>query len=149
LRCARVPPVPDEPKPYYTCSPQNYSVRNITKVSLCQVLTYFVPDYRELELVESPWTPDIDWQTYTANLHFWAEPPKRLTPQHADDAYSQLSCLLPPLSLRLKVYSTVALDKETGICGFPPEQEQGWSDWASGGGEGVHPTNCCAVITRK
>jgi hypothetical protein len=148
LRHSEVDPMSDDPAPSYTCN-SNYVVKNITKVSLCQVLTYMVPDYRALHLAGSKWVPDIDWQTYTANLHFWAEPPYRLTPHHANDAYSQLSCLLPPLNLKLRVYSTVALDKTTGICGFPPEQEQGWSDWASGGGEGVHPTNCCAVVTRK
>jgi hypothetical protein len=129
------------------CASSSYIVKDITRVSLCQVLTYMVPDFRFLELVNSGWHPDIDWETYTANLHFWAEPPHRLSPEHAQMAYGQLSCLLPPLLLRLRVYSTVPLDRATGICGFPPEQEMGWSDWVSGGGEGVHPTNCCAVMT--
>ena len=149
LRCVTNPyPVSDEP-PSYSCDFNNYTPVNITNVSLCQVLTYSVPDHHELELIGNKlWRPKIDRHTFTANLHFWAEPRYRLTPQHAEEAYKALSCLLPPLDLRLKVYSTVALDKETGICGFPPEQEMGWSDWASGGGEGVHPTNCCAVIAR-
>jgi hypothetical protein len=122
---------------------------DITKVSLCQVLTYYVPDYWHLQLTGTNWTPDVDRQTQTANLHFWAEPRYRLTPLHADHAYAKLNDLLPPLKLQLRVYFTPPLDRDTGVCGFPPQQEQGWADWASGGGEGTHPTNCCAVLAKK
>jgi len=122
---------------------------DIYRLSLCQVLTYNVPDYRELILLESCWEPYISKTTFTCNLHLWAEPDKRATPKHAYDAYAQLQTLLPPLQFNLKVESTVPLDRDTGVCGLPPEEEQGWSDWASGGGEGTRPTNCCAVMAAK
>jgi len=144
------------------CSPQQYDPTLpscatragdqpilIKRLSLCQVLTYRVNDYEELKLTNTQWKPKIDKSTYTANLHFWAEPMGRLSPKHAYYAYEQLDTLLAPLKLRLGVNATVPLDRDTGIIGMPPEQEQGWSDWASGGGEGAYPTNCCAVMTRK
>jgi hypothetical protein len=146
LRCS-----PDHKELYKSaCKDQNEpGTEPVNNLSLCQVLIYRVPDYRELALAGTKWKPKIDRSTYTANLHLWAEPENRLTPCHALAAYSKLDELLDPLHLRLGFYSTVPLDRDTGVWGLPPEQEQGWSDWASGGGEGAYPTNCCAVMVRK
>lgn len=135
-------------KPPVCRAPQN-GERPVTKLSLCQVLIYRVKDYRSLELAGTRWKPRINHNIGTANLHFWAEPPDRLSPCHADDAYQKLDDLLDTLHLRLAFYSTVPLDADTGVKGLPPEEEQGWSDWASGGGEGAYPTNCCAVMVRR
>jgi hypothetical protein len=150
LRCINEK-YPQENYPLDGCS-SNGVDKYITRISLCQVLTYKVLDYRSLQLIPNagspvlPWKIPIDWETHTSNLHLWAEPPKRLTSRHANEAYSRLSCLLPPLRLHLYVHTTEPIDRDTGVCGLPPEEELGWSDWNSGGGEGVHPTNCCAVI---
>ena len=119
LRCARAGEYPAETYSPATGCDAGTVNKDITSVSLCQVLTYKVPDYRNLELVGSSWIPHIDRETHTANLHLWAEPPKRLTARHAEEAYSQLSCLLPPLNLHLRVYSTVPIDRDTGIVDFP------------------------------
>lgn len=122
----------------------------IRRLSLCQVLSYAVSDYRDLKLKEihknTPWKPRVDWSTATANLHFWAEPALRMTQVHAQDAYKKLSDMVAPLQLQLKTNDTVALDRVTGVHGLSPEEEQGWSEWANGG-EGSYPTNCGAIIT--
>lgn len=123
-------------------------VKIVDKLSLCQVLIYRVKDYRSLALPGTRWKPKINHNTGTANLHLWAEPADRLSPCHAEDAYRRLDDLLDTLHLRLGFYSTVPLDSDTGVKGLPPEEEQGWSDWASGGGEGAYPTNCCLVMVR-
>jgi hypothetical protein len=125
---------------------------NITKLSLCQVLVYKDSEFCELKLHGSCWKPSYP-RPYKSggdgnavNLHFWAEPEKRTTPKHANEAYAQLQTLLPPLSLNLQVYATAPLDYQAKAPGVPPEQEQGWADWASGGGEGTRPTNCCTAM---
>ncbi len=120
-------------------------VLSIRKLSLCQVLTYSVPDRRHLELSNTNWKPDIDTETGTANLHIWAEPPLRLSQDHACDAYAKLSEMLAPLQLQLLITKTAPLDLDTGVYGLPPEQEQGLSEWISGG-EGSFPTNCSTVM---
>lgn len=148
LRCS--PQLHDPQPPSCLTNPTDPNkIIYVKRLSLCQVLVYRVNDYDELKLLGTRWKPWIDKTTFTANLHFWAEPPGRLSPNHAEHAYEQLDTLLDPLKLRLGIYSTVPLDRDTGVTGLPPEQEQGWSDWASGGGEGAYPTNCCAVMTRK
>ena len=129
---------------------------NITKLSLCQVLVFQDIDFCDLKLHGSCWKPSSYFTKYTkpdrsqgnaVNLHFWAEPEKRTTPKHASEAYAQLQTLLPPLSLNLQVYATAPLDRDDNTApGVPREQEQGWADWASGGGEGTRPTNCCAAM---
>jgi hypothetical protein len=147
LRCSPDPVLYTQNPP--ACRAPQADETPVYKLSLCQVLVYRVEDYRKLALQGTSWKPKVDRKFCTANLHFWAEPPDRLSPCHADDAYQNLDDLLDTLHLRLKFYSTVPLDIDTKVKGFPPEQEQGWSDWASGGGEGAYPTNCCAVMVRK
>lgn len=129
------------------------NVVTINSLSLCQVFSYFVPDYRTVDLLAiSPdhsskvfdWEPRIELETGTANLHLWAEPPVRLMPDHADRAYKKLSEITYPLCLQLGTYKTVPLDRDTGVLGVSPEEEQGWSEWANGG-EGSYPTNCSLV----
>jgi hypothetical protein len=126
---------------------------HIYSLSLCQVFSYFVPDYREVNLLEISanhrsktfdWEPRIEPETGTANLHLWAEPPVRLLPDHAEMAYKKLSLITSPLKFRLETYETVPLDRDTGVLGVSPEEEQGWSEWANGG-EGSYPTNCSLV----
>lgn len=143
LRCV------DDSSAYKTdCSKCNSTHEvDIYKLSLCQVLVYPVSDYRALKLAGTNWKPRIDPVTRTANLHFWAEPPKRLTPLHADAAYGKLSELLPPLQLRLETDRTAPLDPDTGVLGVSSEELQGLSEWQNAG-EGSFPTNCCAVIVR-
>lgn len=131
-----------------------YSSNNcipIKQLSLCQALVYErVPKLCNLKLHGSCWKPCINSYKRIVNLHFWAEPEKRTTPRHANDAYAQLQTLLPPLNLSLQVYTTAPLDEHEVVYGLPPEQEQGWADWASGGGEGTRPTNCCtAMVSQK
>lgn len=125
----------------------------IKSLSLCQVFSYFAPDYREVNLLEiSPnnrtksfdWEPRVEPATGTANLHLWAEPSVRLLPYHAGMAYRKLSLMTHPLAFRLKTYDTAPLDRDTGVLGVSPEEEQGWSEWANGG-EGSYPTNCSLV----
>jgi hypothetical protein len=154
LRCASVPEPTHENISTVDCTPTQYHKSsgkqiNVTRVSLCQALTYHVPDFSQVQIPETNWVPKIDKETSTANLHFWAEPPHRLTDVHAENAYARLNDLLPPLNLRLLVYYTPPLDRDTGVCGMPPQEEQGWADWASNGAEGTHPTNCCAVMATK
>ncbi|HEY5028032.1 MAG TPA: hypothetical protein VIK39_06455 [Candidatus Angelobacter sp.] len=149
LRCSPDPELPADYPPTCLYPYPGEKVTCVNKLSLCQVLVYRVDDYCNLVLTGTTWKPKIDRKYSTANLHFWAEPQDRLSPCHADHAYQKLDDLLDTLHLRLGFYSTVPLDKDTGILGLPPEQEQGWSDWASGGGEGAYPTNCCSVIVRK
>lgn len=127
---------------------------NITKLSLCQVLVYKDSEFCELKLHGSCWKPyyarpykSNGSSGNAVNLHFWAEPEKRTTPKHASEAYAQLQTLLPPLSLNLQVYATAPLDRDDNTApGVPREQEQGWADWASGGGETTRPTNCCTAM---
>lgn len=155
----------------------NGEVQPIIALSLCQALIYDVPNVTDLRMPGFDWNPVVHDPSNTscdiftqkgifgdearkgkdhgnevkrfANLHLWAEPHKRLNPEHADRAYQTLSELVCPLRLRLAVYSTTPIDCSENVPGLPPEQEQGWSEWASGGGEGSYPTNCCAVMTRK
>lgn len=117
----------------------------INRLSLCQVLTYRVPDYRALRLHNAAWSPTKDPDTNTANLHFWAEPRVRLEHQHAENAYRTLSDMLAPLCLKLNTDHTAPLDLDTGVFGLRPEEEQGLSEWQSAG-EGSYPTNCSTVI---
>ncbi len=126
-------------------SPSPVHILPISRLSLCQVLTYSVPDYRKLALSDTSWSPCIDPATQTANLHIWAEPPLRLGQDHACHAYGKLSEMLAPLQFQLLVTKTAPLDLDTGVCGLPPEQEQGLSEWMSGG-EGSFPTNCSTVM---
>jgi hypothetical protein len=104
------------------------NVFQIRQLSLCQVLTYFVPDHRKLALSNTCWMPDIDPATQAANLHLWAEPPLRLSRDHACHAYGKLSEMLG-LDLQLLVNNTVPLDSVFPVYGLPPEQEQGLSEW--------------------
>ncbi len=119
---------------------------HINKLALCQVLSYPVADYRDLKLENSkkPWKPQVDWTTATANLHFWAEPDKRLGPHHSHEAYQQLSRMVAKPHLHLNTNKTVPLDRDTGVYGLSTEEEQGWYEWESGG-EGSFPTNCGSV----
>jgi hypothetical protein len=156
LRCVTAPPLCDNVNssrvfkaefggyPSSSCIP-------ITQLSLCQALVYKrVPRLCDLRLHGSCWKPYVDDYKRTVNLHFWAEPEKRTTPKHANDAYAQLQTLLPPLNLSLQVYTTAPLDECEVVYGLPPEQELGWADWASGGAEGTRPTNCCtAMVSQK
>jgi hypothetical protein len=119
----------------------------VNRLSLCQVLTYRVYDYRNLDLIGTNWKPKVDPITKTANLHFWAEPLLRLPFEHASGAYQKLSDLLDPLILKLGTNKTAPLDPDTGVYGLPREQEQGLSEWESGG-EGSYPTNCSIAMSR-
>jgi hypothetical protein len=112
---------------------------------LCQALVYPVSNCHELALVNSSWRPQVDSGTGCANLHFWAEPEKRLSPQHAYKAYQKLNDLLPPLIMQLDTDKVPPLDADTGVRGLPSEEEQGWAEWQNGG-EGSAPTNCRAVM---
>ena len=120
----------------------------INTLSLCQVLTYRVPDYTELDLLGTGWRPAVDPATHTVNLHFWAEPLLRVPRHHACIAYQRLSELLEPFILTLETDKTAPLDPDTGVYGLPREQEQGLSEWESGG-EGSYPTNCSAVMVQN
>jgi hypothetical protein len=117
----------------------------IKRLSLCQVLSYHVPNVDDLELHGTNWKPKVDPLTNTANLHFWAEPLLRVPRQHACNAYARLSDLLEPLTLKIGTDKTAPLDPDTGVLGLPREQEQGLSEWQSGG-EGSHVTNCTTVM---
>ncbi len=120
----------------------------INSLSLCQVLTYSVPDYRSLGLAGTGWRPSVDPSTRTVNLHFWAEPLLRMPRQHACVAYQRLSQLLEPLTLTLGTDKTAPLDPDTNVYGLPREQEQGLSEWESGG-EGSYPTNCSVTMVKN
>jgi hypothetical protein len=128
--------------------PEPNNTLRIHQLSLCQVLSYRVPDYRNLDLLGTRWKPKVDHATNTANLHFWAEPPLRVPYSHACDAYAKLSELLEPLTLKLGTNKTAPLDPDTGVYGLPREQEQGLSEWESGG-EGSYPTNCSLVMVKN
>jgi len=136
---------------------ENGQVITLKRFSLCQVLSYFVPDYRQLALLvvsEDRHAKIFDCkartapETGTANLHLWAEPWSRLTPSHAKLAYEKLSQLTYPLKLQLGTDRTVPLDEDPGVLGLSSEEEQGWSEWASGG-EGSYPTNCSLMMSRN
>jgi len=133
---------------------QEYADKNtliINQLSLCQVLTYHVPDWRELKLTNLKWNPRVDQQTCMVNLHFWAEPLYRVPFQHAECAYDKLSQILSPtdksspLNLKLGTDKSSPLDPMPGAYGLPREHEQGLAEWYSGG-EGSHPTNCSTVM---
>ena len=117
----------------------------INNLSLCVVLVYIVPDFSRLALKGVKWTPHIDTTTQTCNLHFWAEPINRLTPDHEAKAYEQLSELTKPICIKLNVTQSAPLDLFTGIDGVSREEEQGLSEW-SGGGETSYPSNCSVVM---
>jgi hypothetical protein len=119
----------------------------IRTFALCPVLVYPVNDYRDLELTRTKWKPKVE-ETRTANLHLWAEPTKKLSPAHADDAFNLLSTLVTPVCVKLATTKSVALDHDPGIKGVSTEEEQGLSEWISGG-ETSHPTNCNVVITTQ
>jgi hypothetical protein len=149
-------------------SPTGSNPYEIRRLSLCQVLSYSAADYQQLKLsyvnyqdtvqcklrpgerthrCRVDWTPEIDEETGTTNLHLWAEPELRLTPQHAIEAYDALSAMIAPLRLTLRANTTAPLDRDTGICGLAPEEEQGWSEWQNAG-EGSYPTNCGGIVIR-
>lgn len=140
----------DGPASGYSCTYSGGSgtVFPITRLSLCQVLTYSVPDLGRLKLSGSDWNPSPDPVTGVVNLHIWAEPPLRLSEDHACCAYAKLSQMLAPLQFQLLVNTTAPLDLDTGVYGLPPEQEQGLSEWISGG-EGSYPTNCTTATLRS
>jgi hypothetical protein len=117
----------------------------IKQLSLCQVLSYHVPDVDRLHLHGTNWKPRVDPLTNTANLHFWAEPLLRVPREHACNAYARLSDLLEPFTLKIGTDKTAPLDPDTGVLGLPREQEQGLSEWQSGG-EGSHVTNCSTAM---
>jgi hypothetical protein len=145
IRC--VPPE-DVESEVYTCgytSSEPQHVYPIKELSLCQVLTYPVPRLGGLALSNTSWEPDRDPETGVVNLHFWAEPPLRLDANHACTAYAKLSEMLAPLEFQLQVRTTAPLDLDTGVYGLPPQQEQGMSEWMSGG-EGSYPTNCSTAM---
>ena len=129
--------------PNCECPAQNTII--INQLSLCQVLSYHVSDYRDLELRGTKWKPKVDPLTNTANLHFWAEPLLRVPRPHVCDAYARLSDLLEPLTLKIGTDKIAPLDPDTGVLGLPREQEQGLAEWQSGG-EGSHVTNCTAAM---
>ncbi len=128
--------------------PNNYcgdtGVFAINRLSLCQVLSYFVPDIADLELSGTGWKPYLRPDTGTVNLHIWAEPLQRMTYNHAYRAYQTLSGMFTPMRFQLNVNRTAPLDTNTGIYGLRPEEEMGLSEWASAG-EGSYPTNCSVV----
>jgi hypothetical protein len=117
----------------------------IKQLSLCQVLSYHVPDVDRLHLHGTNWKPKVDPLTNTANLHFWAEPLLRVPIDHACNAYARLSDMLEPLTLKIGTDKIAPLDPDTGVLGLPREQEQGLSEWQSGG-EGSHVTNCTTAM---
>jgi hypothetical protein len=132
--------------PGYSCPASgNNVVLPITKLSLCQVLTYRAPDCGKLKLSNTDWRPYVNPITGVVNLHFWAEPPFRLGQQHACAAYASLSQMLAPLQFQLALSNTAPLDLDTGVYGLPPEQEQGLSEWINAG-EGSYPTNCSTAM---
>lgn len=136
--------VPGDPNTYYNDPTQNTSVYTINRLSLCQVLSYFVPDIANLELSGTGWKPYLRPDTGTVNLHIWAEPLQRMTYNHAYRAYKTLSEMFAPMSFQLNVNRTAPLDTNTGVYGLRPEEEMGLSEWASAG-EGSYPTNCSVV----
>jgi hypothetical protein len=117
----------------------------IKTFALCPVLVYPVTDYHDLGLTNTKWKPKVE-ETRTANLHLWAEPLKKLTPGHAAAAFASLSDLLKPVSVQLRTTKAAPLDRYPGVYGVASEEEQGLSEWISGG-ETSHPTNCNVVIT--
>lgn len=126
-------------------TPGGTKTAQIRTFALCPALVYPVADYHALELTNTTWKPKVE-ATRTANLHLWAEPPKRLTPGHADAAFRALSDLFDCLTVQLKTIRSVALDRYPAVYGVSSEEEQGLSEWISGG-ETSHPTNCNVVIT--
>ncbi len=120
----------------------------INTFALCPVLIYDVKNCTDLELTGTNWKPYIDKKTRTSNLHLWAEPKKRLSPEHAEEAFKLLSSLVCPVDIRLGVTKSTALDHPPSVEGIAEEEEQGLSEWISGG-ETSHPTNCNVVITTK
>jgi hypothetical protein len=129
----------------YDCDhTQNTAVYTINRLSLCQVLSYSVPNVGKLELVGTDWDPYVRPETGTVSLHIWAEPLQRMTYNHAYKAYAKLSEMFEPLQFKLKINKTSPLDPNTGVYGLSPEEEQGLSEWSSAG-EGSYPTNCSTV----
>jgi hypothetical protein len=118
----------------------------IKTFALCPVLVYPVEDHSDLMLTGTKWKPYVDPQTRTVNLHLWAEPLKKLTPQHATMAFNSLSDLTQPVKVQLGTQRSVPLDRYPCVYGVTSEEEQGLSEWISGG-ETSHPTNCNVVIT--
>lgn len=118
-------------------------------ISLCPVFVYCVSSYDNIRLHGTSWRPKVC--TYddceVANLHFWAEPPDRSNPGHAQRAYAKLTDLLYPLQFQLVTNEMPPVDLDTQIPGLLPEEEQGWAEWQGGGGEGSRPTNCNPVMT--
>jgi hypothetical protein len=118
----------------------------INTFALCPALVYPVKDYTDLKLTGTMWKPYLDPETRTVNLHLWAEPLKKLTPQHATMAFDRLSDLTQPVSVQLGTQAGAPLDRYPCVYGVTSEEEQGLAEWISGG-ETSHPTNCNVVIT--
>jgi hypothetical protein len=118
----------------------------INNFALCPALVYPVKDYRDLKLTGTRWKPYVDPETRTVNLHLWAEPLKKLTPQHATMAFEKLSDLTCPVKVQLGTQAGAPLDRYPCVYGVASEEEQGLAEWISGG-ETSHPTNCNVVIT--
>jgi hypothetical protein len=117
----------------------------INRFSLCPTFIYSVRDYSELYLSGTTWKPKIEERTHSSNLHIWAEPRRRLTPDHEVAAYNLLSKLTDPVTIELGTQSSAPLDRYTGIPGLASEEEQGLAEWY-GGGETSHPSNCNVVL---
>lgn len=120
--------------------------------SLCPVLVYKVWDLNQARLVAKPplpksWKPKFEEETGTANLHIWAEPTKKQPTSHAQKAFDRLSDLIQPIHLYLGTNDGVPLDRDPGVLGVSREEEQGWTEWASGG-ETSYPSNCAVTFTR-
>ena len=111
-----------------------------TGLSLCPVLIYRNASRSvKIQGLDS-WKPHFDKKYKYANLHFWAEPPGRVDPFHAQLASSGLKELVG-LKIDLIASDSPPIDCWVDIPGVHAFEEQGWAEWASGG-EGTRPVNC-------
>lgn len=113
-------------------------------LSLCPVLIYPCLDPTKISLSNTTWHPYPN-RYNTINLHFWAEPPQRVDHRHLRHAYKKMQDIVP-LDFILIADDTPPIDNKTLVFGVHPAEEQGWSEWVSGG-EGTRPENCNPLMT--
>jgi hypothetical protein len=120
-------------------------------MSLCQVLIFPDVNTEHLQLTGTcwKWKPNAPMpnEPPTANLHFWAEPPYRVHPDHGTMAANQVKELLCPLDFSVVADESPQIDRFVDIPGIRAYEEQGWAEWVSPG-EGTRPVNCNTSILR-
>ena len=113
------------------------------EIAMIQVLVYDFDDPCKVTLKPLSWTPKLNRDRRTSNLHLFAQPEMPLNdPEHFKHAYKELAGMFgldiePTRSVR------APLDKKTGIAGFLPREEAGLDERVS---PGVSGSNCEMLV---